>query len=87
MDKLEDGFELINKFPKPLAAYIFTKNKKLEDEFTINVSAGGILVNDIALHVRCYDDFILDIFIAYAKFYPMVIIFALIPGTFRAIWN
>ncbi|KAJ4819048.1 Aldehyde dehydrogenase [Rhynchospora pubera] len=51
VDKLEDSFEIINSKSKPLAAYIFTKNKKLEQEFLSNVSAGGILVNDVALHL------------------------------------
>jgi acyl-CoA reductase-like NAD-dependent aldehyde dehydrogenase len=79
VDKLEDGFELINKFPKPLAAYCFTKNKKLEEEFVQNVSAGGILVNDIALHVsNCVVS--LSIFLLYMQSYtPKVITCALIP--------
>lgn len=38
--------------PKPLAAYLFTNDKKLENKFIKNVSAGGILINDVALHVR-----------------------------------
>lgn len=54
MEKLEDSFELINSRPKPLAAYLFSKNKKLEEEFVQNVSAGGILINDAALHVRLF---------------------------------
>lgn len=54
MEKLEDSFELINSRPKPLAAYLFSKNKKLEEEFVQKVSAGGILINDAALHVRLF---------------------------------
>ncbi|XP_078157156.1 aldehyde dehydrogenase family 3 member H1-like isoform X2 [Carex rostrata] len=50
VEKLEDSFELINSRPKPLVAYLFSKNKKLEEEFVQNVSAGGILINDAALH-------------------------------------
>jgi acyl-CoA reductase-like NAD-dependent aldehyde dehydrogenase len=79
VDKLEDGFELINKFPKPLAAYCFTKNKKLEEEFVQNVSAGGILINDVALHVSCYVGFTLDLIIIYADFHPRFSLVHLFP--------
>jgi aldehyde dehydrogenase (NAD+) len=51
VDELEDCFELINSRPKPLAAYLFSRNKKLEEEFVQNVSAGGILINDAVIHV------------------------------------
>ncbi|KAJ4795214.1 Aldehyde dehydrogenase [Rhynchospora pubera] len=51
VEKLEDCFELINSRPKPLAAYLFSKNKRLEEEFVQKVFAGGILINDVALHV------------------------------------
>lgn len=54
VEKLEDSFELINSRPKPLAAYLFSRNKKLEEEFVQKVSAGGILINDVALHVRLF---------------------------------
>jgi acyl-CoA reductase-like NAD-dependent aldehyde dehydrogenase len=49
--KIEDSIDFINCKTKPLAAYLFTKNKKLQDNFVANVPAGGMLVNDIALHV------------------------------------
>ena len=51
VNKLEESFDLINSRTKPLAAYIFTNNKKLKEQFVKNVSAGGMLVNDIALHL------------------------------------
>jgi aldehyde dehydrogenase (NAD+) len=51
VEKLEDSFGFIKAMPKPLAAYLFTNNRKLENKFIQNVSAGGILINDIALHV------------------------------------
>ncbi|KAF3334183.1 Aldehyde dehydrogenase family 3 member H1 [Carex littledalei] len=52
VDKLEDSYEFINSVAaNPLAAYIFTKNKKHEEEFINNVPAGGILVNDTILHL------------------------------------
>jgi aldehyde dehydrogenase (NAD+) len=51
VEKIEESFDLINARPKPLAAYLFTKNKKLQEEFVADVPAGGMLVNDTVLHV------------------------------------
>ncbi|KAJ3671647.1 hypothetical protein LUZ60_007726 [Juncus effusus] len=51
VEKLEESYEIITSMTKPLAAYLFTKNKKLEEEFIRNISAGGMLINDIALHL------------------------------------
>lgn len=51
VDKLEESFVVINSGPKPLAAYIFTNNKKLKELFVRNISAGGLVVNDTTLHV------------------------------------
>ncbi|PKA57103.1 Aldehyde dehydrogenase family 3 member H1 [Apostasia shenzhenica] len=50
VDNIEKCFDLINSKPKPLAAYLFTKNKKLEEKFVKDVSSGGMLINDTALH-------------------------------------
>ncbi|KAL6870815.1 hypothetical protein ACP4OV_014663 [Aristida adscensionis] len=51
VEKIEESIDLVNSKSKPLAAYLFTKNKKLQDNFVSNVTAGGMLVNDIALHL------------------------------------
>ncbi|XP_031389348.1 aldehyde dehydrogenase family 3 member H1-like isoform X2 [Punica granatum] len=51
VENLEEGFEVVNSKPKPLAAYLFTNNEQLKKEFVQNVSAGGMLVNDAILHV------------------------------------
>ncbi|KAL6641646.1 hypothetical protein ACP70R_019827 [Stipagrostis hirtigluma subsp. patula] len=51
VEKIEESMNFINSKAKPLAAYLFTKNKKLQDEFVANVPAGGMLVNDVALHL------------------------------------
>ncbi|CAL9768612.1 unnamed protein product [Musa acuminata subsp. burmannicoides] len=50
-DEVEDCIDFINSKSKPLAAYLFTKDRKIEDQFVKNVSAGGILINDVALHL------------------------------------
>ncbi|ERN08786.1 hypothetical protein AMTR_s00017p00253390 [Amborella trichopoda] len=51
VDKIDESFELINSRAKPLAAYLFTSDKKLEEKFVKSISAGGLLVNDTCLHL------------------------------------
>lgn len=51
VNKVEDTIHFINAREKPLAAYLFTSNKKLEEEFVMNISAGGLLINDTTLHL------------------------------------
>lgn len=48
---MEESFDFINSRSKPLAAYLFTKDKSLENAFVRTVSAGGMLVNDTIIHV------------------------------------
>lgn len=48
---MEESFEFINSRTKALAAYIFTNNRKLKEEFVRAVSAGGLVINDTTLHV------------------------------------
>ncbi|XP_022936139.1 aldehyde dehydrogenase family 3 member H1-like isoform X1 [Cucurbita moschata] len=51
VDKLEDCFEIVNSVPKPLAAYLFTSNKKLKEQFVACISAGAVVINDTTLHL------------------------------------
>uniref|UniRef100_A0ACD5X519 Uncharacterized protein n=1 Tax=Avena sativa TaxID=4498 RepID=A0ACD5X519_AVESA len=51
VENIEESIEHINAGAKPLAAYLFTKNKRLQEDFVTNISAGGLLVNDVALHL------------------------------------
>lgn len=51
VNNIKDGISLITSKEKPLAAYIFTNDKKLKEEFVQRVSAGGIGVNEVTLHV------------------------------------
>ncbi|KAF8112311.1 hypothetical protein N665_0065s0084 [Sinapis alba] len=55
VSKIEDGFQVIRSKPKPLAAYLFTDNKELQNQFVQNVSAGGISINETVLHVTLKD--------------------------------
>jgi aldehyde dehydrogenase (NAD+) len=49
-DSLEETIEMINSKEKPLAIYIFSKNKKNTEFILSNTSTGGSCINDVALH-------------------------------------
>ncbi|KAK9885521.1 hypothetical protein WA026_011014 [Henosepilachna vigintioctopunctata] len=51
IDNLYDAISFINKREKPLAMYIFSKNKKDVDLLIQNTSCGGITVNDTVMHL------------------------------------
>lgn len=51
VQNMEEALEFVNSRPKPLAAYLFSKNKKLEKEVVASISAGGMVVNDTVLHL------------------------------------
>ncbi|CAN1234344.1 Aldehyde dehydrogenase family 3 member H1 [Linum perenne] len=50
LNDVNESFNVINSGTKPLAAYIFTNNKKLKEKFVMSVSTGGIVVNDTTIH-------------------------------------
>ncbi|KAJ6391674.1 hypothetical protein OIU77_025610 [Salix suchowensis] len=54
VSKIEDSWDVINSGTKPLAAYLFTNNKKLKEQFVMSVSAGGVTINDIAMHLAIH---------------------------------
>ena len=45
-DNIDEAYEIISRFDKPLGAYIFSKNKKNIERFKNEISAGAIVVND-----------------------------------------
>ncbi|KAK4751994.1 hypothetical protein SAY87_020792 [Trapa incisa] len=49
--KIEESFDIINSGTKPLAAYLFTNDKKLKEKFVTCVMAGGMVVNDTTVHL------------------------------------
>ncbi|KAL1561221.1 aldehyde dehydrogenase (NAD(+)) [Salvia divinorum] len=50
VDQIEECVGVINAKEKPLAAYLFTNDKKLEDKFVRNISAGAMIINDTVIH-------------------------------------
>lgn len=49
--KLEDAIEQIQKHPKPLALYLFTRSNETEKKVLSEISFGGGCVNDTILHL------------------------------------
>ncbi|SYX84154.1 aldehyde dehydrogenase [Paenibacillus alvei] len=50
-DQLDRAIHTINERPKPLALYLFTEDKKCEEEVLRRISFGGGCVNDTILHI------------------------------------
>jgi aldehyde dehydrogenase (NAD+) len=48
--ELDEAIRFINDKPKPLAMYIFSRNKKATNQLLERTSAGGTCVNDTLLH-------------------------------------
>lgn len=53
--KLDDCIQFVNKRPRPLAMYYYGKDKEEERHVLANTIAGGVTVNNIAMHVSCDD--------------------------------
>lgn len=44
---VDDAIDFVNSRPKPLAAYLFTKTKKIRERMVQQVSAGGMVINHL----------------------------------------
>ncbi|BBZ46394.1 aldehyde dehydrogenase family protein [Mycobacterium parmense] len=51
VQSLDDAIRFVNSRPKPLSAYLFTKNRATRERVIQEVPAGGMLVNHIAFQV------------------------------------
>lgn len=49
--KFSEALEFVQSQPRPLALYLFTFNKKLENQTLHTTHAGGICINDTVYHV------------------------------------
>ncbi|OKP82046.1 aldehyde dehydrogenase [Paenibacillus helianthi] len=49
--QVEEAIEMVNARPKPLALYLFTEQRQVEEEVLSRVSFGGGCVNDTISHV------------------------------------
>lgn len=50
-ERIEDVYRIIGRNPKPLAVYIFTRNKKLAGEFLRKTQSGSAGVNDTVIQI------------------------------------
>ena len=53
-NEIEEVYEIIDKNPTPLALYLFTKDKSIEERIIGNISFGGGCVNDTVMHVSSH---------------------------------
>jgi len=49
-DSIDEVIAFVNARPKPLAAYIFTKSRKVRKRLLGEISSGGAVVNHLAMH-------------------------------------
>ncbi|MEO1094929.1 MAG: aldehyde dehydrogenase [Cyanobacteria bacterium J06638_28] len=52
--KIEDAIAQINARPKPLALYLFSRNKALQGQVLTATSSGGVCLNDVFLQVAIW---------------------------------
>jgi coniferyl-aldehyde dehydrogenase len=52
---IKSVIDYINDRPRPLALYIFTRDRSLSDTVIAHTHSGGVTVNDCALHVAQHD--------------------------------
>ncbi len=52
--KVDEVISFVNSKPKPLALYLFTNNKQIQDVITKKVSYGGGCINDTILHIASH---------------------------------
>ena len=50
-DNLSSAIALINSRSKPLALYIFSKDKNIQQQILMNTSSGGVCINDTVMQV------------------------------------
>jgi aldehyde dehydrogenase (NAD+) len=46
VENMQAAIDFVNQHPKPLALYVFSKDKKTQSEVIQNTSAGSVCVND-----------------------------------------
>ena len=49
--KIDDAIEYVNHHPRPLALYLFSDDSALVEKVLSNTTSGGVVVNDVMMHV------------------------------------
>jgi aldehyde dehydrogenase (NAD+) len=50
VENLDEAIKFVNARPKPLAAYLFTKAKNIRERVIKEISAGGMVINQLMFH-------------------------------------
>ncbi|MFP4299889.1 MAG: aldehyde dehydrogenase [Spirulinaceae cyanobacterium] len=50
-DRLEDAIAAINDRPKPLALYLFSRSREIQQQVLASTSSGGVCINDTVMQV------------------------------------
>ena len=53
-EKDEEAIAQVNSKPKPLALYIFSNDKALQNQVLSATSSGGVCINDVILHTAIW---------------------------------
>lgn len=48
---VDEALRFVNERPKPLALYVFTRDRAIADRFMRETTSGGLLVNDVVMHL------------------------------------
>jgi len=54
-DSMDEVIEYINSNERPLALYLYSDDKKLQERVTLNTLSGGMCINDSMFHVAQHD--------------------------------
>ncbi len=54
-DKIDEVIDYINSHERPLALYIYSNNKKVQEKLLAHTMSGGVSINDCAMHVGQHD--------------------------------
>ncbi|MEO2045013.1 MAG: aldehyde dehydrogenase family protein [Pirellulales bacterium] len=50
--QIDQAIDLINRRPKPLALYLFSRNRQCQQRILSQTSSGGVCVNDTIVHLN-----------------------------------
>jgi len=50
-ERFDEAIAYVNAHPKPLALYLFTKDKRRIEQVLTHTTSGGVVVNDVMMHV------------------------------------
>lgn len=54
-DKLREALDYVRAHPRPLALYLFTYDRKLQEQVTLNTHAGTMCINEALVHLGIDD--------------------------------